>query len=453
MRKLWVQITVALLLITWLSVGALALAVRSATETSFQHYMMNAQTTELSADLAARLEDYYRANGAWAGADSLLGGRSGSMMMMGGRRSSLLVADTAGVIRAASEPALAGELITGDERAAGLALTLDGAAIGWLTRRTPSMAMMGASEDAFLAQVWQALVLAWLGVSAAALVAGVLLARLLARPISALTAGARDLAAGQLGRQVEARGSEETVELATAFNDLSSRLAEGEALRRRMAADIAHELRTPLAVLRGQLEAMRDGVLPADDTRLANATDQTLMLGRLVDDLRLLTLAEARQLPLEKQPVEPAALLREAVAGFEPFALDAGVTLTCDAPDDLPTVAVDRVRMRQALGNLLTNALRHTPEGGVIRVRGEAEGLAVRVTVENTGRTLTPEQAARAFDPFWRADPSRTDDGGSGLGLAITRQLVALHDGHIWIDPLPGGVAARFTLPIEPQRR
>ncbi len=446
MRKLWVQITVALLLITWLSVGALALAVRSATESSFQRYMMNAQSVELSADLAARLEDYHRANGGWTGADSLLGGR-GSSMMMGGRRSSLLVANADGVIQAASDPALVGDPITDDERAAALPLMVDGAPVGWLTRRTPAMAMMGASEEAFLAQVSQALLLAWLGVSVAALVAGVLLARLLARPISALTAGARDLAAGQLGRQVEARGSDETVELATAFNDLSSRLAEGEALRRRMAADIAHELRTPLSVLRGQLEAMRDGVLPADDTRLANATDQTLMLGRLVDDLRLLTLAEARQLPLEKQPLDLAALLREAVEGFAPFALDAGVTLTCDAPDGLPLVAVDRVRLRQVLGNLLANALRHTPEGGAIHVRGERDGAALRVTVENTGSALTPEQAARAFDPFWRADPSRAEDGGSGLGLAIARQLIALHGGRIWIDPLPGGVAARFTLP------
>ncbi|HYO89400.1 MAG TPA: ATP-binding protein, partial [Candidatus Limnocylindrales bacterium] len=154
------------------------------------------------------------------------------------------------------------------------------------------------------------------------------------------------------------------------------------------------------------------------------------------------------QLPLERQKLAAAPLLREAVEGFQPFALDAGVTLTCIAPDDLPAVNGDPVRLRQVLGNLLANALRHTPEGGVVTVRGERDGSCVRVTVENTGSALTAEEAARAFDPFWRAYTARSRDGGSGLGLAIARQLVALHGGRIWIDTPPGTVAVRFTLPV-----
>jgi signal transduction histidine kinase len=166
-----------------------------------------------------------------------------------------------------------------------------------------------------------------------------------------------------------------------------------------------------------------------------------------VDDLRLLTLAEAGQLPLERQLLSLGLLLREAADAFQPFALDAGVGLTCDAPPDLPMVHGDALRLRQVLGNLLANALRHTPEDGQIRVCGEHEGVALRVTVENTGATLTPEQAARAFDPFWRADPARSLDGGSGLGLAIARGWITQHGGRIWMEPLPGGVAVRFTLP------
>ncbi len=445
MRKLWVQLTAAFLLVAWVSVGLMTLGVYAATETAFRQYVNAQSAAEVSPDLAARLEGAYAAAGGWAEADELLGGGRGAGGT--GRRSSQLVADAEGVIQAATDPALVGDRLTEDERSAAQALIVDGVQVGWLARRTPGGQALGTAEAAFLEQASQLLLVAWLGVSAVALVVGVLLARVLARPISALTAGVRDLTAGQLGRQVQERGSEETIALAGAFNALSARLAEAESLRRRMAADIAHELRTPLAVLRGQLEAMRDGVLPADDARLAAATDQTLMLGRLVDDLRLLTLAEAGQLPLEKQPISAVLLLHEAAEGFQPFALDADVTLACIAPVDLPVVNVDPVRLRQVLGNLLANALRHTPPGGSVTVRGERDGAGVRVTVENTGSTLTPEQAARVFDPFWRADPSRAADGGSGLGLAIARQLVALHGGRIWIDPLPDAVAVRFTLP------
>jgi signal transduction histidine kinase len=450
MRKLWVQLSAAFLLIAWVSVGLMTLGIHAATESAFRQYVNAQSATDISPELAARLEASYAAAGGWSAADALLGGGRGAGGT--GRRSSLLVADMQGVIQAATDPALVGAALTDDEQNAAQLLRVAGVQVGWLARRTPGGQALGTAEAAFLEQASRLLVAAWLGVSAAALVAGLVLAWVIARPISALTAAVRDLAAGQLGRQVRARGSEETIALAAAFNTLSARLAEGESLRKRMAADIAHELRTPLAVLRGQLEAMRDGVLPADDARLAAATDQTLMLGRLVDDLRLLTLAEAGQLPLERQPLALAALLREAAAGFQPFALDAGVTLTCIAADDLPRVSVDPLRLRQVLGNLLANALRHTPPGGAVTVRGERDGPCVRVTVENTGSTLTPEQAARVFDPFWRADPSRATDGGSGLGLAIARQLIALHGGRIWIDPLPSAVAVRFTLPLdEPQ--
>jgi signal transduction histidine kinase len=445
MRKLWVQLTAAFLLVAWVSVGLMTLGVRAATESAFRQYVNAQSAADISPDLAARLEALYAAAGDWREADALLGGGRGAGGT--GRRSSLLVADASGVIQAATDPALVGEALTDDERASAQALVVEGVQVGWLARRTPGGQALGTAEAAFLEQASRLLAAAWLGVSAAALIAGLILAWVIARPISALTAAVRDLTAGQLGRQVQARGSDETIALAGAFNTLSARLAEGESLRKRMAADIAHELRTPLAVLRGQLEAMRDGVLPADDARLAAATDQTLMLGRLVDDLRLLTLAEAGQLPLQPQRLPLAALLREAAEGFQPFALDAEVALLCIAPDDLPLVSADPVRLRQIMGNLLANALRHTPPGGRVTVRGEREGAGVRVTVENTGSTLTPDEAARAFDPFWRADPARLADGGSGLGLAIARQLVALHGGRIWIDPLPDGVAVRFTLP------
>ena len=182
---------------------------------------------------------------------------------------------------------------------------------------TPGPTALGETESRFLAEATAGLVAAVLGAAALAVLASVALARGLTRSLRAMTGAARDLAAGALGRQVEVKGADELAELAQAFNRMSRDLAEGEALRQRMTTDIAHELRTPVSVLQGHLEAMRDGVFPADAERLAVAHDQTLHLARLVDDLRTLTLAEAGKLALNRATVAPgdlAALHRPSMA-------------------------------------------------------------------------------------------------------------------------------------------
>ncbi len=337
-----------------------------------------------------------------------------------------------------------------DEDTLGRAITLSagGELAGWLVQDTPGAQALGEAERTFLNETTRALVLAALGASLLAIVVGGLLSWQLARPMRELTHAAHDLAKGNLGRQVRTGGTAELTELAQAFNRMSRDLAEGERTRQRMAADIAHELRTPVSVLRGHLEAMLDGVFPLDPEHLAIAYDRTIHLSRLVDDLRLLTRAEAGQLPLEHTRIGADILATRAIKSFMPLALDAEITLEHYVAPDLPELDVDVDRIQQVLGNLLTNALRHTPPQGQITVNVTRANDAVRFAIANTGDTLTPEQAVHIFTPFWRAEQARERDrGGSGLGLAISRQLLALHGGRIWVESGAGQTTFIFELP------
>jgi two-component system sensor histidine kinase BaeS len=236
-------------------------------------------------------------------------------------------------------------------------------------------------------------------------------------------------------------------QLARGFNAMTSRLESDEQQRRRLLADVSHELRTPLAVVQGNIEAMIDGVHPADEAHLAAILDETRVLGRLVDDLRTVTLSEAGALPLHREPTDLAILIEDAVASFRPTAEAAGVLLAVDVAEDLPLADVDPVRIREVIVNLVANALRHTPSGGSVRVesRPAGEGRLVVVSVTDTGTGIAPDLLEHVFDRFARS----ADSGGSGLGLAIARGLVEAHGGTISATSEPGrGSMFRFEVPV-----
>jgi signal transduction histidine kinase len=314
--------------------------------------------------------------------------------------------------------------------------------------RGPGSGMgIGLAEQTFLDDVLRWLLIAGVVASLAALILGAGLAWLLARPLAALTAATERLARGALGERVEPQGTVETRALASAFNRMSGDLAAAAAQRRRLAADVAHELRTPVSVLRGHLEAMLDGIYPLDQAHVAVAYDQSLHLGRLVEDVRLLTQAEDRRLPLQRAACAPSALIAQAAARFLPLAQDAGLSLTQSVTEGLPTVYADAARMQQVLDNLLANALRHTTPGGTIMLSARRQSATVVFAVRNSGH-LPPEQAAHVFDRFWRADESRQrDTGGTGLGLPIARELVRLHDGELWVETGEDETTFAFRLP------
>lgn len=434
MNRLVVRLSLAFLLAAWIGIGAMALMVQRTLDTGFRQYVTS-RDSAVNPELAARLESYYAANSTWAGAEDAIGGRGAGSGGGAARGAAVVVAGADGVIAASTGTAQVGDSLTADELAAALPLVVDGEQVGWLYRQSPGVQALGAAEVAFLNEANRWLTVTALGATALALAVGAGLAWTLARPLRALTAAARDLSVGRLGRQVQVRGTVEINALAAEFNTMSQALADAEALRQRMAADVAHELRTPVSVLRGHLEAMLDGLYPLDSAHIAVAHDQTIHLARLVEDLRVLTLAEARRLPLERAQLDPAALVNHLLEAFEPLALDSEIRLARDIAPTLPPLTADSTRMRQVLSNLLINALRHTPAGGEIAVQVRPDGAGIRFSVSNTGGGLSANEAAHIFQPFWRADTARErDSGGAGLGLAISRELIALHGGTMHVE-------------------
>jgi signal transduction histidine kinase len=312
--------------------------------------------------------------------------------------------------------------------------------------------MFGPAERAYLEAINGSL---WLtgGLAALAAVAvGLLFARQISSPVRTLTAAARRLGAGDLEGRVPVRGRrDELGELAEAFNSMAEAVGRQEMLRRRMAADIAHELRTPLAVIQANLEAMLDGIRPLSAEEVADVHRETQLLSRLVTDLRDLSLVETEQLLLRKELTDLTTLVRTSVARFSSWAEEKGVRLEVEAAEDLPQAEVDPARVAQVLGNLLDNALRHTLPGGeiVVRLQPVAQRNEVRVTVRDTGSGIPEEHLPNVFERFYRADRARTrTGGGSGIGLAVVRQLVEAHGGRVWAESQPGkGATFGFVLP------
>jgi signal transduction histidine kinase len=283
----------------------------------------------------------------------------------------------------------------------------------------------------------------------------VMLSRSVTRPVSRLAEAARSIGRRDLGYRVEAEGSRELRELAESFNRMAGELERAELVRRDLTADIAHELRTPLTVLDGNLRALLDEVRAPTGDEIALLYEQTRHLNRLVGDLNDLSLAEARQLTLDRRAVDLARLAEETAAHFEHAAREQELRLSLDADGPLVHPALDENRIRQILHNLLANALRHTPRGGSVElsVRPAAAGKTLEILVADSGSGIAPEDLPRVFDRFYRsAESPGRDRGGAGLGLAIVKALVEAHGGTITArsEGRDRGSVFTITLPCEP---
>ncbi|MGI5491194.1 sensor histidine kinase [Microtetraspora malaysiensis] len=273
----------------------------------------------------------------------------------------------------------------------------------------------------------------------------VMAARRLVRPVNALTHAAQRMRDGDSSARVTVRTTGEISELATAFNEMSEHLQRMEEQRKAMVSDVSHELRTPLSNLRGWLEAAQDGVAELDPALIASLVEEILLLQHIVDDLQELALADAGKLRLHVEPVHLGDLLDQVTTAHRGRAEAAGLTLTTVVTDD-PSLTADPVRLRQAIGNLVTNSLRYTPRGGHITLGARQDGDQVVVEVTDTGIGIRAENLPHVFDRFWRAEKSRNrQTGGSGLGLAIVRNLAEAHGGTATVASVPG-VRTTFTL-------
>lgn len=305
-------------------------------------------------------------------------------------------------------------------------------------------------EEAYASASALSLGVALLAALVTALATSAYATRRIARPVEQLATAAADVSEGKYDVRMNSPGiGREFDTVAEAFNTMAARLADVEATRRRLLADLGHELRTPVATIEAYIEAAEDGVAVDDEDTWAVLRTQTGRLRRLVEDIAAVSRAEEHQLDLHPQPVAAASLASFAVAAARPGYAAKGVTLHERIDVDAGEVEADPERMGQVLGNLLDNALRHTPPGGHVTVAVNRNPAGVRFTVTDTGEGIPAAHLPHVFERFYRADAARDrDHGGSGIGLAIARAIVAEHGGRITAASDGPGTGATFTVTL-----
>jgi len=462
MTGLRLKFTLALVLVALLGIGTVALVANRVTVREFALFV-RAGGDVWAARIAAEAADVYASTGSWASvAERMIealsshtpgqGGQGRGMGMRGQGMPSqdrILIVDPQGRVVVDTGGELVGDTMEREVESLGVPVEVGGRRVGTLLLTSEDLSGHSELEQRFLDAVNRAVLWAAVLVAVAALVAAALLSRQLVGPLRKLTAASEAMAAGDLSQRVEVRTRDEIGELARAFNGMARDLEAADVQRQQMTADIAHELRNPLSVIRGNLEAMLDGVYPIDVEHLGPIYEETILLQRLVQDLRLLSLADAGQLQLVRADVDVSALLGAIADSVQAVAEDQGIRLHLIVPEGPLVVVGDADRLRQVIGNLVGNALRYTPAGGSVTLRTWEQGKQIRIAVSDTGQGIAPKDLSHLFDRFYRADSSRDRaSGGSGLGLAIARALVEAHGGRIQVESALGE-GTTFTILLD----
>ena len=402
--------------------------------------------TQRSSDLRLALTGYYASSGAWTGVQPYVR-HIGSMWDW-----RIIVTDSNGVVVADSDEALLGQSYSAPPRAGSMICPMgEGQLFGtmYVEPQTPP-----GAERALLAialnRIGYFLLLGLIIAVAVSVALAWFLSRRILAPVDTLRLAVQKLGAGDLTQRVQLADRGELTELAAAFNAMADALQHMNHVQRQMIADIAHELRTPLSNIRGYIEAVRDKILEPDEDTISTLDGEAVLLSRLVDDLQELSVVEAGQMALERQPEDLTELVTHATDAMATSASDRNIRVEKKLSPDLPLVSIDYHRISQVLRNLLDNALSHTGEGGHITVEASRAGKWVQVSVADTGKGIEPEDLPYVFDRFYRADKSRTRaTGGSGLGLTISKGLVEAHGGQLWVESKPGvGSRFSFTVPV-----
>ena len=440
------KLTLGFLGVSLVAVGLAAVFVWFTTSIEFGQYVTDQRETQF----VTVATDYYRTHGSWIGVDTALRqqGLLPPATNPGGARPDpqpIVLADADGMVVVAGGQYETGQKVAPSVLSKGTPIDGGGRTVGTVFS-TGQQSEPSPLENRYLSRVIQSLLVAALGGAVIALLLGLLIARNLTRPLRRLTEATQSMAAGNMEERVVEGSRDELGELARAFNQMSADLARANQSRRQMTADIAHDLRNPLTVIGGYLESLQDGKLDPTPERFATMRAEVDHLQRLVDDLRTLSLADAGELSLRREPVEPAVLLGRVAAAFGHAAGEEGIRLVVSVQAGARPAALDPERIEQVLRNLVDNALRHTPSGGRVGLSAEWASEVLRIGVTDTGVGISPEDLPHVFERSYRADSSRSGSE-SGLGLAIARSIVELHGGSIRAESTPGQ-GSRFILEI-----
>lgn len=448
MRSITFKLILSFLGISLISVLLIVAFARYTTDREFRRFT----ATNDRSNLTGTLQDYYIVHGSWNGIDRAeLFTRYPAITGNPPPRpyNPMTVTDQFGrVIRAGSNYKL-GDTVPAAEIQRGTAIQVDGKTVGHLIFSPPPF-NPNSPERNFLDRTTQFLIDSALATTAIALLLGVLLSRNLTSPIRELTQATHAVSQGDLSQQVPIRSNDELGELGKAFNKMSTELSRSVNARRQMTADIAHELRTPLSLILGHAEAVHDGVLPPTLENFEIIREEAARLEHLVNDLRILSLADAGELAVSLQTVEPERLLHEVASLYQYQTQQKNITFDLDIASPLSAIEVDPGRMTQVLTNILDNALRHTPEGGRIVLSAREADDQIELAVQDSGPGLKAEDLERIFERFYRTDASRQreGDGGSGLGLAIAKSIVQAHGGQLSAESEAGnGLKVIIALP------
>ncbi len=454
MRSLAFKLTLAFLFVGVIGAVLVAVFVGVQTRQQFDRFLSESYENAL----VDRLAIYYEQQGSWQGANRILMQvyRDEGMPRMEQRPLPWVVVDERGNLVSGVGPDSSNRptwQANKQELQDSTPIEVNGNVVGYLVRVPfePFRNQDPSPEENFLARVTTGI---WLSFGVAvivALVVGILLARTITNPIKELTGATTAVAQGELGRQVDVHAKDEIGELASSFNQMSSDLARASQQRRQMTADIAHELRTPLSIILGYTESLRDGILPPDVETFDILHDEAEHLSRLVHDLRTLSLADAGKLELNLQQIFATELLQTVSAKYRHQAEQQSVLLKVEVNSSLPQVEVDPDRIEQVLGNLVSNALRFTPAfGEIVLTAVQSDPNHIQLVVNDNGKGIPENVLPKIFDRFYKADASRqAHEGESGLGLAIARSIVRMHQGTIEVASEIGkGTTFTITLPI-----